>query len=224
MKKRKTVAVIGLGVFGVELVKHLKDLKADVVAIDKDPNRVLLTGELADRSFICDSGNMSALEEIGIDKVDYAIVALSQGNPNSAVATITTTLALKKLGIKEIVVRLDDESYREVLTEIGATYLFSPLKMASERLANVVLGDNYEDYFNISDDYSVVQIEVSEDFKETSLMDLNAPSKYGVIIVLMKRDGKVFMPKSDDTIRAHDEVFAFGTKEDSDRFARDLVE
>ena len=223
MRKKKTVAVIGLGVFGLELVKHLKGLKADVVAVDKDPARVLLTGELADRSFICDAGNLSALEEIGIDKVDYAIVALSQGNPNSAVATITTTLALKKLGIKNIVVRLDDESYREVLTEIGATYLFSPLKMASERLANVVLAENYEDYFNISDDYSVLQIEVAEDFEETSLIELNTPSNYGVIIVLIKRDGKVFMPKSEDTIRANDEVFAFGTKEDADRFAKALV-
>ena len=223
MKKRKTVAVIGLGVFGLELIKHLKELKADVVAIDKDPARVLLTGDVADRSFICDAGNLSALEEIGIDKVDYAIVALSQGNPNSAVSTITTTLALKKLGIKNIVVRLDDDSYREVLTEIGATYLFSPLKMASERLANVVLAENYEDYFNISDDYSVLQIEVAEDFKETSLIELNTPSNYGVIIVLIKRDGKVFMPKSEDTIRANDEVFAFGTKEDADRFAKALV-
>ena len=144
-------------------------------------------------------------------------------NPNSAVSTITTTLALKKLGIKNIVVRLDDESYRDILTEIGATYLFSPLKMASERLANVVLAENYEDYFNISDDYSVLQIEVSEDFKEKSLIELNTPNKYGVIIVLVKREGKVFMPKSDDIIKAHDEVFAFGTKEDADKFAKELA-
>ena len=115
MRKKKTVAVIGLGVFGLELVKHLKGLKADVVAVDKDPARVLLTGELADRSFICDGGNIHALEEIGIDKVDHAIVAMGQGSSASVVSTITTTLALKKLDIKDIIVRLDDDNYKDII-------------------------------------------------------------------------------------------------------------
>lgn len=223
MKKRKTVVVIGLGVFGLDLVKKLKQLKAEVIAIDKDPSAVLLAGDIADRSFICDSGNYSALEELGIDKVDHAIVAISQGNPNSAVATITTTLALKKLGIKDIVVRVDDENYKDIISEIGATYLFSPLKIASERLSNIVVSENYEDYFNISDEYSVLQIEVGEDFKEISLMELNSPTNYGVIIVLIRRDGKEFMPKSDDVIKPRDEVFIFGTTEDANKLAKVLT-
>lgn len=222
MGKKKTVAVIGLGVFGLDLIINLKKLGAVVVAIDKDSSKVLMAGDIADRSFICDSGNVKSLEEIGIDKVDYAIVAMSQGNPNSVVSTITTTLSLKKLGVKNIIVRLDDESYRDILTEIGATMLFSPLSIASERLSNIVIAENYEDYFNISDDYSVLQIEVSEDYKETALVDLNAPKNYGVIIVLIKRDDKVFMPRGNDTIKANDEVFAFGTKENANKLAKEL--
>lgn len=220
MKKRQTVAVIGLGVFGIDLVKKLKELNAEVIAIDKDPSALLLVGDIADRSFICDSGNYNALEELGIDKVDHAIIAISQGNPTSAVATITTTLALKKLKVKDIVVRVDDENYREILTEIGATYLFSPLKIASERLSNIVLAENYEDYFNISKEYSVLQIEVKKDFKEISLLELNTPKNYGVNIVLIRRDGKDFMPKSDDVIKADDIVFAFGNKENAERLAK----
>ena len=91
-KKKSTVVVIGLGVFGVELVIQLKSLNATVIAIDKEVNKVALVGDVADRTFICDSTNISSLEEIGIDKVDHAIVAMGQGNPASAVASITTTL------------------------------------------------------------------------------------------------------------------------------------
>ena len=54
-------------------------------------------------------------------------------------------------------------------------------------------------------------------------MDLNSPKKYGVIIALIKRDGKMFMPRGNDTIKANDEVFAFGTKEDADRLAKELA-
>jgi trk system potassium uptake protein TrkA len=151
-----------LGVFGVDLVKELKDLNAVVLAVDKDTNKVALVGDIADRTFICDSTNIAALEEIGLDKVETAIVAMGQGNPTSAVASITTTLALKKLGVEDIIVRLDDMNYKNVLEEIGATTLFSPLKMASGKLANLVLSDKYEDYFNINDEYSVLEIEVKE--------------------------------------------------------------
>ena len=223
MAKKKTVAVIGLGVFGINLVKNFKKLGATVIAVDKESSRVSLVGEIADRSFICDGGNIDSLEEIGINKVDYVIVATSQGTPSSVVSTITTTLNLKKLGVSNIIGRLDDDSYSDILNEIGATLLFSPMKMASERLSNIVLAENYEDYFNISDDYSVLQIEVSDDYKEVKLIDLDAPNKYGVNIVLIRRDGKMFMPKGGDTIRANDVVFVFGTNNDADRFAKELV-
>ena len=222
MKKRESVVVIGLGIFGLDLVKKLKELKADVIAIDKDPSAAALAGDIADRTFICDSGNYSALEELGIDKVDHAIVAISQGTPDSAVATITTTLALKKLNIKDIVVRVDDESYVEILKEIGATYLFSPLKTASDRLSNIVLAENYDDYFNISDEYSVLQIVVGDNFDEIKISDLDSPKKYGVIIILIKRDGVEFMPKSTDVIKAKDEVFVFGEIDDANRLAKEL--
>ena len=218
-KKKSTVVVIGLGVFGVELVKQLKSLNATVIAIDKEVNKVALVGDVADRTFICDSTNISSLEEIGIDKVDHAIVAMGQGNPASAVASITTTLGLKKLGVSDVIVRLDDINYKNVLEEIGATTLFSPLKMASEKLANIVLADNFEDYFNISNEYSVLEVEVSVNAEEIGLVELNAPKKYGVIISLLERDGKVYMPNAEDSIKPGDKIFVFGKKADANKLA-----
>lgn len=222
MKSKKSVVVIGMGVFGVDLVRKLKELNADVIAIDVDSFAAKTVENIADRTFICDGSNFNALEELGVDKVDHAIVAIGQGTPASAVATITTTLALKKLKIADIVVRVDDESYKEVLEEIGATYLFSPLKTASDRLSNIVLAENYDDYFNISEEYSVLQIEVGEKFQEISLRDLNSPSVYSVLIILIKRDGKEFMPKSNDVIKSGDEVFIFGPMDNANKLASKL--
>ena len=67
---------------------------------------------------------------------------------------------------------IDNEMHKDIINEIGATMIFSPLKMASERLSNVVLAENYEDYFNISEDYSVLQIEVADDFEEIKLIKI----------------------------------------------------
>lgn len=217
--KKRTVAVIGLGVFGRHLINKLRELNAEVIAIDIDKDKASLVGDIADRTFILDGTDANALENTGIDKVETAIVAMGQSTAASLVSTIATTLALKKSGVQNIIVRVDDESNKELLTEIGATSLFSPLKMASEKLANLVLADKYEDYFNINEDYSVLEIEVKEDIEEINLVDLNATKKYGVIIILIEREGKRFMPTAENFIKGGDRIFVFGKNEDANKLA-----
>jgi len=217
--KKRTVAVIGLGVFGRHLITKLKELNAEVIAADVDKDKASLVGDIADRTFILDGSDANAIINAGIDQVETAIVAMGQGSPSSLVATIATTLALKKAGIQNIIVRMDDESNRELLMEIGATGLFSPLKMASEKLANLVLADKYEDYFNINEEYSVLEIEVKEDIEEINLVDLNATKKYGVIIILIQRDGKHFMPTAESFIKGGDRIFVFGKNEQASKLA-----
>ena len=64
---------------------------------------------------------------------------------------------------------------------------------------------------------------MADNFEETTLLELNTPLNYGVNIVLIKRDGKEFMPKAGDVIKAKDEIFAFGTKENAKKLAEKLI-
>ncbi|MDY4788169.1 MAG: TrkA family potassium uptake protein [Bacilli bacterium] len=207
---RKSIAIIGLGRFGLSLVKHLSRSKVDVIAIDTNPKAVNEAANYVSQALICDSTNENGLKEIGVQNVDHAIIALGQNDPNTIVTTIVTTILLKNLGVPLITVRLDNPYYEKTLYNLGATSIFSPLEIAGEKLATKVASNSLIDYYNITDGFNVFDLVVGDSVTPISLIDLEAPRRWGVNIILIKRNGKAFVPKAQDELCPKDHVFAFG--------------
>ena len=66
------------------------------------------------------------------------------------------------------------------------------------------------DYYNVTDGYNVFELQVLEGVKPISLMDLNSPAKFGVNIILIKRNHETFQPNKDYVIQPGDHIFIFG--------------
>ena len=215
---KKSILIIGLGRFGLNLIEFFSHLDVDIIGIDVDEDAVNKAVKKTPYVYTCDSTKEEALKEIGIDNVDIAIIALGQDNPNGVVTGIVTTILLKRLGVEKIVVRLDDESYRDTFLAIGATETIQPIKIASERIANRLTMDNIVDYFNIIGDFNVFEMKIPDTFTQISLIDLNARSKYGINIVLIKREEQMFTPNSTHTLLPDDNIYVFGKKSDVIKF------
>lgn len=207
---RKTIAVIGLGRFGTGLVKALSSKDVDIIAIDKDRNNVSKVGSYILNAVVCDSTNCDALKEAGVENADNAIIAFGQDTQANIATTILTAVALKKIGVKTITCRIDDSSYEELLKQIGATSVISPFDLASQSLAMKVSSENVMDYYNVAGGFNVFEIQVPDKVIPISLTDLNSPTKFGINIILISRDGKAFMPNRDYVIQPNDHLFAFG--------------
>ena len=219
---RKTIAVIGLGRFGLELVKSLSELNVDVIALDVNEKNVVKVAQYTNHAFICDCTNEAALKEVGIKNVEHAVVAMGQNEENTLVSSIVATILLKNLGIKEITVRLDDNLYEDTLKKIGATTVISPLKIASERLATKIAATNFVDYFKLTDNYSVYEIMIPETMQAINLIDLDATKKFGINILLIKRDGKMFTPRPTDLVQANDLIFVLGNEKGANKLVNFL--
>ncbi len=219
---RKTIAVIGLGRFGLELVKSLSELNVDVIALDVNEKNVVKAAQYTNHAFICDCTNEAALKEVGIKNVEHAVVAMGQNEENTLVSSIVATILLKNLGIKEITVRLDDNLYEDTLKKIGATTVISPLKIASERLATKIAATNFVDYFKLTDNYSVYEIMIPETMQAINLIDLDATKKFGINILLIKRDGKMFTPRPTDLVQANDLIFVLGNEKGANKLVNFL--
>ncbi|MDD3171193.1 MAG: TrkA family potassium uptake protein [Bacilli bacterium] len=215
---KKSILVIGLGRFGLNLIENFNRLDVDIIGIDVDEDAVNRAIKKIPYAYTCDSTNEEALKEIGISNVDIAIIALGQDNPNGVVTGIMTTILLKRFGIKKIVVRLDEETYRDTFMAIGATDVIMPLKIASERIANKFTMDNIVDYFNIASDFNVFEMKIPDKFKAISLVELNSRSKYGMNIILINRDDQMFTPNSTHMLKPNDDIFIFGKKSDIVKF------
>ena len=220
MAKKISVAVLGLGQFGRAIVEELVNNGMDVIAIDTNEEAVRRVAPLLPTAFIADSSNEDALRELGIEDVDVAIVAFGSNQESS----VLTTILLKELGVKRIVVRVDNEHYAKVMLKLGASEVIAPQKMAGESLANRIWNDDYKDFYKLDEKYSIVSIKVDENYPGSTIMDMNPNFKYGVSIVLIVRNGHSFVPSGRDSILANDEVFCVGTTKDIQRFGVALNE
>ena len=211
---KKSVAIIGLGRFGLSLVESFSKLNVEIIAIDKNVEYVKKASEMTTNAFIVDSTDEEALKSVGVSNVDQVIVAFGQNEKNNLAASVITIIKLKELGIKNIIARADEDDYVEILKLIGATEIVTPLYIASERIANRVASENVVDYFNIKNDFNVFEVKVQEDFTDLALIDLDLRTKYSVNILLIERDNETIIPTKSTIIKANDDIFIFGRKRD----------
>ena len=204
---KKSFAVIGLGQFGRSIVEELVDNGRDVIAIDSDKEAVKRLSGILSTCFIADSTDEIALKELGIKDVDAAIVAFGSNKE----ASVLTTVVLREIGVKQIIVRVDDDYYAPIIKKLGATEIISPQKAAGVALANRLGNIDYRDFYKLDDRYSIISILINPSFVPQTLIELNPKVKFGVNVVLIIRNGKSFVPGGNDTILPDDTCFVVGT-------------
>ncbi|MCR5185281.1 MAG: TrkA family potassium uptake protein, partial [Bacilli bacterium] len=198
---------IGLGQFGRSIVEELVDNGRDVIAIDSDKEAVKRLSGILSTCFIADSTDEIALKELGIKDVDAAIVAFGSNKE----ASVLTTVVLRELGIKQIIVRVDDDYYAPIIKKLGATEIISPQKAAGVALANRLGNIDYRDFYKLDDKYSIISILINPSFVPQTLIELNPRVKFGVNIVLVTRNGRSFVPGGNDALLPDDTCFVIGT-------------
>ena len=203
----KSFAVIGLGQFGRSVVKELADNGMDVIAIDNDEETAKEVAAELPTTFIADSTDEKALKELGIGEVDAAIVAFGDNQE----ASVLTTVILRELGVKNIIVRVDDDYYVPIMKKLGATEVITPQKAAGSALANRIGNEDFQEYYKLDAKYSVVSIIINPGFFPTTLKEMNPKNVYGVNMVLIKRGNKSFVPGGNDSLLPDDIVYVVGT-------------
>ncbi len=207
---KKSFAVIGLGQFGISIVEELVGNGADVIAIDSDEEAVKKVSGILPTVAVANSTDDEALKDLGIKDVDAAIVAYG----SHIEASILTTVILRELGVKTIIVRVDDAYYMPIMKKLGATEVIMPQKAAGVALANRLGNEDFKDFYKLDDKYSVVSIVINNAYVPTQLKDLSSKDKYGVSVVLVMRNGRSFVPGGNDSLLPNDTIFVVGgTKE-----------
>ncbi len=206
--EKRTYAVIGLGDFGISVVQELSRLNKEVIAIDVSEERVRKASKFSPLVFIADATDEKALEELDISNITDAIIAFG----DNIQATILATIHVKSLNVPNIIVRVDDDYYGNVLLKLGATQIIYPLKFAGRGLANRLSNKDFLDFYELSGEFSVVKVIVGDDFKELTIHDLDPRNKYDANIVLLTRDNVTISPKGENTIKAGDILYVVGNQ------------
>ena len=96
----KSVLLIGLGRFGRHLAMQLNELGHQVMAVDKDEERVNECMPFVTNAQIGDSTRVDFLRSLGVSNYDVCYVTISGDFQNS----LETTSLLKELGANYVVI------------------------------------------------------------------------------------------------------------------------
>lgn len=97
----KTILLIGLGRFGRHIAKKLNELNHQVMAVDKDEEKVNAVLPFVTNAQIGDSTSEEFLSALGVRNFDVCIVAIGDNFQSS----LETASLLKELGAQKVVAR-----------------------------------------------------------------------------------------------------------------------
>ena len=205
---KKQFVVIGLGRFGSTLAKTVYELGHDVLAIDKDEEKVQDIADHVTHAIQMDATDENALKNVGLRNFDVAVVTIG----SDIQASIMATLLTKEMEVNFIIAKAHNEQHAKVLDKIGADKVILPEQDMGVRVAHNLVSSNILDYIELSSEYSIMEIEALDEWDSKSLKDLELRKKYGINIVAIK-DGKNInvSPNADDMIKKGDIMVALGS-------------
>ena len=200
-------AVIGLGRFGSSVARTLRELGHQVLAIDKDEERLKHVADEVTHAVQLDSTDAEALRSVGITNFDAVVVAIGSAIQES----ILTTLMLKELGCKRIVAKAANEQQAKVLEKVGADVVVRPERDAGTRIAHTLASPSVVDYFEVSPTFSIEELSVPERLSGRTLGQLDLKARFGVSVLLVRRDSQLLIaPALDTVLQAGDVLVVVG--------------
>ena len=183
----KTVLLIGLGRFGRHLAMQLNELGHQVMAVDRDEERVNECMPFVTNAQIGDSTRVDFLRSLGVSNYDVCYVTISGNFQNS----LETTSLLKELGAKYVVSRAERN---------GADAVAYPEKQLAKWAAIRYTANHIFSYIELDEQHAIIEVAVPEGWQGRSIGELEIRRRYGVNILGVKRNGKTDVNISPETV------------------------
>lgn len=209
----KRVVVIGLGIFGFNLMKTLHENGIEVVAIDKNKEVVQQARECCTKAIVADGTSRDVMESLGIHEEDVVIISFGE----DLAASTLTTLHLKEMKVKQIIVKAPNEDHKHVLEKVGATEVIIPEKEMADKIARSLISPNILDYIPLSEDYTISEIVPPPSFMGKTIGDLHLRTKHHIEVIAIREmmpERLTMVPRSDFVIKDTDILVIIGREKD----------
>lgn len=213
----KQFIVIGLGRFGSSVATTLYKLGYDVLGVDNDEELIQSLSNSMTHTVQADATDENVLKELGVRNFDVAIVSIGE----DIQASILVTLILKEMGINYIIAKAQNSLHAKVLYKIGADRIVFPERDMGIRVAHNLVLPNILDYFELSSDFSIVELVSLEEWYDKSLKDIDLRGTHGLNVIVIKRGKEMIIsPKANDKILKDDVLVVVGENKDIERLEK----
>lgn len=182
---KKSIAVLGLGKYGMSLAKALYDMGADVLAVDKDSEKVREISDNCTEALCIDLASEEEIAALDLTNMDIVVCAMGR---NLAASIMSVTVS-KEQGVDFVVAKSSSERMTSVLKKIGADKVVVPEEENGIRSARILTSDTVLDYFQVDDNLCMIETRPHADWAGKSPVELNLRKHYEINIVARKEDG-----------------------------------
>ena len=183
----KSFLVIGLGRFGTSTARMLTTLGHEVLAVDKRADRVNAIKDSVLHVVQADTTDERVVAQLGVRNFDAVVICVG----DDVRASVLTTVLCREMGAKKIISKAQDDLHQKLLIKTGADRVVQPEHDGGIRLARSLVAEGVMDSLDLSEEYSISEIEVPKSWIGKSLAGLNARSAFGVSVIAIRRDGNV---------------------------------
>ena len=187
MSIHKTYAVLGLGRYGKAVAEELVNNGAEVLAVDIDQNNVDSAIETIPVCKCADITEPEVIKRLGIANMDVVIVAMA----SNLEATVMAVTLCKEAGVGTVIVKCGNEMHQRILSRVGADKVIIPEKESGKRLAKNLLTSGFSEMIELSDEVSMVQMNVKDEWIGKTLIELSLRKKYSINVVAIRKGDEI---------------------------------
>ncbi len=183
-------AVLGLGRFGLGIIKTLADYDANILACDRDEGRVNEAAEYVTQAVRADASDIDAMRRLGLGNYDVVILAIGEDFESSIMAALTA----KELGAQRIISKAADLRQKQVLESIGVSQVILPEMEMGAYLARRLVEPNVMGVLEQSDGYVLTEMHPNEEWIGKTMGQADIRNKHGYTVLAVMRDGETYIP------------------------------
>ena len=210
----KSILIIGMGRFGRHLCQNLAELGNQIMIVDQEEENLEDMLPLVVSAKIGDCTNENVLKSLGVANFDLCFVCIGTNFQSS----LEITSLVKELGAKHVVSKANRDIHAKFLLRNGADEVFYPDRDIAERLAVKYSANHVFDYFELSKDYSIFEIQPKAAWIGRTIEEADIRANYHINVFGIKKNTElVVLPRADYVMHEKDHLLVVGLTKDIDR-------
>lgn len=150
---------------------------------------------------VCDCTKIEVLKTFGVEEFDACFVCVE----DDFQACLEITDLLKELGSARVYSVANRDIEEKFLLRNGADRVIYPERDISRRIAGIESAENIFDCINISDEYSIFEIQPNEKWIGRTIIELDFRNRYNLNIIAVKKENSVLPLFRNDYVFKKDE-------------------
>jgi trk system potassium uptake protein TrkA len=186
--------IVGLGNFGSSLAMKLTASGNEVIGIDSRMEKVDQFKEKISHTICLNATDEFTVSGLPLKNTDVVIVAIGEDQG----ANIMATALFKNQQVKRLISRAINPLHERVLQALGVDEIVHPEEETAERLAKKLCIKNVVDSFELSEEFSIIEANVPEEYVGKSIREIGFRQKFDLLVLttIKKEEVKSVIGKS----------------------------